>query len=229
MTAAEQTAAAVVAALRAAQDDGEAVKIRRRVTADEPVIGVRMGTLFDIAKRAARMPMPEIETLMADQIYEPRMVAFCILDFQARRRVGDATLADCYLRHHDAITAWDMVDRAAPRVVGSWVAGTDLGVLRDLAVASDPLRRRTAMTAPLWFISRGSDADLAGGFALARLLHDDPDPLVTNAVGIFCAHAGGRDRAALLDFLDAYGAAMPRPALRLAVRKLGDDRARYLG
>ena len=44
---------------------------------------------------------------------------------------------------------------------------------------------------------------------------------MTNAVGIFLKHAGGRDRRALESFLDrARGDAMPRPAYRLATEKL---------
>jgi 3-methyladenine DNA glycosylase AlkD len=224
----EVSAAGVVAALRAEASDVELAKVRKRLSPAEPAVGVRMGTLFDIAKQASAMPMGEVEALLAEPEYEPRLAAFCILDFQARRRLGDAELYDCYLRHHDRITVWDMVDRAAPRVVGAHVAGTDLAALHRLASAADPLRRRTAITAPLWFVRKGSDADLAGGFALAAALHDDAQPVVSNAVGIFLAHAGNRDREALTTFLDAHAAAMPRPAVRLATRNLAEDRARYV-
>ena len=224
----EPTAAGVVAALRAAATETDLAKVRARLP-EEPLVGVRMGTLFGIAQEAARgLPMAEVEALMVEPEYEPRLAAFCILDFRARRRPGDAALYDCYLRHHDRITSWDMVDRAAPRVVGAHVAGSDHAALHRLAASDDPLRRRTAMTAPLWFVANGSDADLAAGFALATALHDDPEPVVTNPVGIFLAHATDRDRPALLAFLDAHVATMPRPAVRLATRKLGDDRSRYV-
>jgi 3-methyladenine DNA glycosylase AlkD len=225
----EATAAAVIRALRAESTAAELAKVRGRLAPGEPAIGVRMGTLFDIAKQASAMPMSEVEALMAEPEYEPRLAAFCVLDFQARRRLGDAALFDCYLRHHDRITSWDMVDRAAPRVVGAHVAGTDLEALHRLASSPEPLRRRTAMTAPLWFVRKGSDADLAGGFALASALHADPDPLVTNAVGIFLAHAGTRDPDALIAVLEAHAGTMPRPAVRLAIRKLGPERSRFLG
>jgi hypothetical protein len=112
-----------------------------------------------------------------------------------------------------------MVDRAAPRVVGSAVAGGPYDVLHDLAGSADPLRRRTAMTAPLWFVMRGDDADLDAGYALAARLCRDPDPVVHNAVGIFLAHADGRDPARLDAFLAEHGDAIPRPAYRLATRK----------
>ena len=69
-------------------------------------------------------------------------------------------------------------------------------------------------------MTAGSDRDVEEGFALAATLHADPDPVVTNAVGIFLKHAGGRDRAALERFLERHGDAMPRPAYRLATEKL---------
>lgn len=213
-----ESAAALVLALEEAADDGEAAKIRNRVPAGEPVIGVRMGTLFALAKAATTLPDDELELLFSHPAYEPRMAAFCILDFRARRRAGDPELCSTYLRHHDRITAWDMVDRAAPRAVGGALVGGPYGALRDLAAASDPLRRRTAITAPLYFARAGSDADLAEGFRLAATLHDAPEPVVHNAVGIFLAHAGRRDADQLTGFLVRYADAMATPAVRLATR-----------
>ena len=215
----ELTAAALVARLTEHADAAEAAKIRGRVADDEPVIGVRMGTLFDVARQATALPDAELERLFSQPAYEPRMAAFCILDFRARRRPGDPDLCAAYLRHHDRITAWDMVDRAAPRVVGSAVAGGPYDVLSDLAGSADPLRRRTAMTAPLWFVRRGHDSDLAAGYEIAAGLFADPDPVVHNAVGIFLAHADDRDPARLDAFLAEHGDTMPRAAYRLATRR----------
>lgn len=213
------TAAAVLAELLEHATPDVAASTRKRVPAEVPVLGVRMGTLFGIAKQARHLEPGEIDALVAEDSYEARLAAYCILDFQARRTPGEAALLAAYLRHHDRIVTWDMVDRAAPWVVGAAVSGGPYDVLHDLADAPDPLRRRTAMTAPLWFVRRGTDADLAEGFAVAARLSADPEHVVTNAVGIYLAHAGERDPAALTDFLAAHEASMPRPAVRLAVRK----------
>ena len=181
--------------------------------------GMRMKDLFDAAKAAADLPDDELEKLFAEKSYQARMAAFCILDFQARKRPGDLRLRATYLRHHDRIDAWDMVDRAAPRVVGATLVGGPYDLLHELAVSSDPLRRRTAMTAPLWFVKYSDDADVAAGYAIAELLHADPDPVVHKPVGIYLAYAGERLPGSLTAFLDQYGDAMPRPAYRLATRK----------
>jgi 3-methyladenine DNA glycosylase AlkD len=215
------TADVVVSELEAERSDEALASVRKRIEPDEEAIGVRMGTLFAIARRHTDLPLSEVERLLDHPAYEPRLAAFCVLDFKARRkRTGDherGTLARTYLGHHDRITTWDMVDRAAPRVVGLWLVGRDKQILRDLAASSDPLRRRTAMTAPLGFL--GAD-DVEAGWELAALLATDRDPLVHKPVGIFAKHAGERDRDRLVAFLEQHVDEMPRVAVRLAVDKL---------
>ncbi len=217
------TAAEVVARLESLRDESQLAAVRKRLAPDEPAIGMRMRDLFDTAKAATALPLGEVEQLIDEAAYEPRMAAFCILDFKARRRITDderRELYDVYVRRHDRITTWDMVDRSAPRVVGGHLSGGPYDALHALAGAREPLRRRTAITAPLYFVTTGTDSDLDEGFSLAATLHADQEAVVTNAVGIFLKHAGGRDRRALESFLAEHEATMPRPAYRLATEKL---------
>jgi 3-methyladenine DNA glycosylase AlkD len=181
--------------------------------------GMRMRALFDTAKAATGIVPDELDALFAEPSYEARMAAFCILDFQARKRLGDLELRDTYLRHHDRIDHWDMVDRAAPRVVGATLTGGPYDLLHELAAESDPHRRRTAMTAPLWFVKYGDHEDVEAGVAVAEVLHADPDPLVHKPVGIYLAYAGKRLPERLTEFLDEHGEAMPRASYRIATRK----------
>jgi 3-methyladenine DNA glycosylase AlkD len=181
--------------------------------------GMRMRFLFDTAKAATWIAPGELEKLFAEPSYEARMAAFCILDFQARKLLGDLELRDTYLRHHDRIDDWGMVDRAAPRVVGATLAGGPYDLLHELAASPDPYRRRTAMTAPLWFVKYGDDRDVEAGLTVAEALHADPDPLVHKPVGIYLAYAGERLPDRLTEFLEQHGDAMPRAAYRIAIRK----------
>ena len=233
MTSEDLSAAQVVAALEALQSNAELASVRKRLAPDEPAIGVRMGQLFDVAKAHTDLPLSEVDQLLEHPAFEPRMAAMCILDFQARRSLDDDARRDrydLYLRHHDRLTTWDMVDRSAPRVVGRYLVGRPLDPLLDLAGSSDPLRRRTAITAPLWFARYGPDTDNGEAFAVAAVLAADPDPVVHNAVGIFLKHAGQRDREALHRFLDEHAPSMPRPAVRLATEKLSSaEQGRYRG
>jgi 3-methyladenine DNA glycosylase AlkD len=216
------SAVEVVAALGRLRSDDELAKICKRLPAGEPAIGLRMRDLFDTAKKHVGLPLDEVDRLLDHAAYEARMAAFCILDFKARRRLDDQEsheLYNLYLRRHDRITTWDMVDRAAPRVVGGYLAGRPLTPLEQLARSDISLERRTAMTAPLYFVKAGSDDDLDGGFGIAALLAGDPDPVVHKPVGIFLKHAGTRAPAALRDFLATHGDSMPRPAVRIATEK----------
>lgn len=227
------TAAGFVAALHEAHDPAELPAVRRRIGPADEAIGMRMRDLFAAAKAASSMPLPEVDGLFDSPVYEVRMGALCILDFRARsRRVTDAErdeLYRLYLDRHDRITTWDMVDRAAPSVVGGRLLGRDPAPLHRLAAAPEPLRRRTAITAPLWFVRYGGPDDLAHVFPLAAALAEDPDPTVGAAVGIALKHAGGRDPGAAVAFLDAHGSALPRPVLRAAASKLPvADRDRVL-
>jgi 3-methyladenine DNA glycosylase AlkD len=225
-------AEALVAALRAESSKAELGKVRQRLGPDEEAFGLRMGTLFEIAKRHTSLDLADVDRLLDHPAYEPRLAAFCILDFKARRRLSDEQrreLYDVYLGRHDRITTWDMVDRSAPRVVGGYLAGRSKAPLRELAASDDPLRRRTAITAPLFFTRAGSDEDLAAAYDIAAMLAADPESVVHNAVGIFLKHAGKRDQAALVGFLDEHAGSMPRPAVRLAAEKLPSDvRGRFV-
>jgi 3-methyladenine DNA glycosylase AlkD len=227
------TAVEVVAELEARGSPESLADLRKRLAPDEPAIGLRMRDLFAVAKAHQGLPLDEVDRLLDHPAYEPRMAAFCILDFKARRRIGDderRALYRLYLGRHDRITAWDMVDRSAPRVVGGHLAGGPMDPLHALAASPDPLRRRTAMTAPLYFVAAGSDTDLAEGFALAALLAQDLDPLVHKPVGIYLKHASTRDPASVERFLATHAVTMPRPAVRLAAEKLSPEtRARFVG
>ena len=218
----ELTAAALVAALRERGEPG--VVVHKHYPGTGEVLGVPMRATFDTAKAFTAMPFGEVERLLGEASYEGRLAGFCVLDFKAR---GKKTTEDerraayeLYLRRHDAIDSWDMVDRAAPHVVGRYLLERDREPLFELARTTDPLRRRTAITAPLYFARFGTAADLADLFAIAEMLLDDKDPVVSKPVGIALKYAGVLDEPALRGFLDQHAQAMQRPTLRYATEKL---------
>ena len=227
------TAEALTNALRAESSAADLANVRDRIPPDDEAFGLRMGTLFATAKRYTGMPLDEVDRLLDHPAYEPRLAAFCVLDFKARRRLTEdqrRELYDMYLRRHDRITTWDMVDRSAPRVIGGYLTGRSKAPLRELAGSDEPLRRRTAITAPLYFVRAGTDDDIADSYAIAGELAADPEPVVHNAVGIFLKHAGTRDQQTLVGFLDEHAESMSRAAVRLAAEKLPPDvRQRYVG
>lgn len=216
------TAAALLDELKALADP--AAFPQRHYHGTGEIFGVRMGTLFELARRAKAMSLPEVEALLDHSAYEPRLAAFCILDFRVRGTgVAEGERAACYrlyLERHDAIDSWDMIDRAAPRVVGEHLRERSRQPLFDLAASTDPLRRRTAMTAPLIYTRPPHAEGLTDLLKLAEMLLDDRDPLVSKPVGIALKHAGAVAPDAVGAFLDRLGEKIPAPTRRAARAKL---------
>jgi hypothetical protein len=86
---------------------------------------IPMRQLFELAKDFVAASPEEIEVLMDRPDHSSRVVAVSIMDFQARRKATPPArrreLYDLYLRRHDRIDTWDLVDRAAPNVVGGYL------------------------------------------------------------------------------------------------------------
>ena len=193
-----------------------------------PGDGVRMGEIFALAKRFVGMDVQQIEVLLDSPVHAHRVGAVSIMDFEARRRSLPAerreALYALYLRRHDRIDTWDLVDRAAPSVVGGYLIDKPRGPLYDLSRSTSPWERRTAITATWTFIRSG---DLDDTFALAELMVDDPEHFVQTAVGGWVREAGKRDPERLRVFLDMHAATMPRTALRFAIEHLDADERRH--
>ena len=193
-------------------------------------MGVRMGQVFALAKEFIEMPPGEIEKLLESPIHEVRVGGVSIMDWQARSKKTPAErrkeLFDLYIRRHDRINSWDLVDRSAPYVVGGYLFDKSRDILYKLARSRNTWERRTAIVSTGYFIRQG---DIDDTFKIAeKLLKDDQD-LIHKATGWMLRAAGGTDRQKLLGFLDKYAASMPRTALRYAIEHLEkDQRDHYL-
>ncbi|HEX2765405.1 MAG TPA: DNA alkylation repair protein [Candidatus Limnocylindria bacterium] len=198
--------------------------------ADRPFAGIGMGRIFALAKELRAMPIAEIERLLEHDEHAVRVGAVAILDWRARARKVTAEekreLFELYLRRHDRIDTWDLVDRAAIWVVGEYLRDQPRDVLDRLAASSKPMERRTAILSTYAFIRRG---ELDDTYRIAETLVHDPDELVGKTVGWMLREAGKRDLHRLTAFLDSHAASMPRPMLRQAIEKLpAPDRDRHL-
>jgi 3-methyladenine DNA glycosylase AlkD len=134
-------------------------------------------------------------------------------------------LYDLYLRRHDRINNWDLVDLAAWHVVGPWLVDKPRAILHKLAKSRNMWERRTAILSTFSFIRRGEFDDT---FAIARVLLTDKENLSHKAVGWMLRSVGDKDRTALIGFLDEHAARMPRAMLSNAIEKFTPaDKARY--
>lgn len=210
----------------------EAAKSHSHLASNEEdvIMGVRMGQIFALAKEFIDMLPEEIEKLLESPIHEVRVGAVSIMDWQARRKkTTDAqkkVLFDLYVRRHDRIDNWDLVDRSAPWVVGGYLYDQSRDVLYKLARSKNTWERRTAIVSTGYFI-RQDDVD--DTFKIAELLLNDDQDLIHKATGWMLRAAGDVDRAKLVSFLDKHAASMPRVTLRYATEHVADEqRDHYL-
>jgi 3-methyladenine DNA glycosylase AlkD len=198
--------------------------------ADDLILGVRMGQVFALAKEFMDMPLDEVEKLLDSHAHEARVGAVSIMDFQARRKKTPADrkreLCELYLRRHDRINSWDLVDRAAPYVVGGYLFDKPRDALYRLAGSADIWERRTAIVSTGYFIRQG---DVNDTFEIAEMLLGDEEDLIHKAAGWMLRAAGDQDRPKLLAFLDRHAATMPRAMLRYAIEHLDQEqRGHYM-
>ncbi|NGO77124.1 DNA alkylation repair protein [Streptomyces sp. YC504] len=200
---------------------------------EDLVLGVRMGSVFTLAKEFIDLVPREIDRLLDSPVHEVRVGAVSIMGKQAlHKKTGQERrreLYELYLRRTDAINTWDLVDVSAHQVIGAYLHdfGEPRTVLRELAASPRWWERRIAMFATLYLLRKG---ELDDTYELAELLVHDPHDLVQKVVGGMLREAGKHDRDRLLAFLDRHAATAPRPLLRDAIEHLDKElRAHYLG
>jgi 3-methyladenine DNA glycosylase AlkD len=232
------TARAFEKRLLALQDDEELRKIQRYFKSGEgdyghgdTFIGIRMGSIFALAKEFVELPIAEIEKLLDSDIHEYRVGALSIMAKQYPLKSttddGRKALYDLYLRRHDRINNWDLVDLAAWHIVGPWLVDKPRAILHKLAKSRNMWKRRTAVLATFSFIKRSEFDDT---FRIVKVLIKDKEDLSHKAAGWMLRSIGDKDRAALKAFLDEHAAQMPRAMLSNAIEKFTPaEKAHYRG
>jgi len=233
----EISAARFVEGLEAYRSPAELRKYHRYFKFDEDrpgdgdqFMGVRMGQVFALAKVFIDLPPGEIEKLLESKIHEVRAGGCSIMDKQARSkktpRERRKELYDLYMRRHDRINNWDLVDLSCIHVVGGYLFDKPRGILYKLARSKNTWKRRTAIVSTAYFIGQGEVDD---AFKIAEILLTDDQDLIHKATGWMLRYAGDKDRQKLLSFLDKHAATMPRVALRYAMEHLAkEQRGHYM-
>ena len=232
------TAKTFEARLMALQSDDELRKIQRYFKSGEGdygegdrFIGVRMGSLFKLAEEFLDMPVTQIERLLESNIHEMRAGACSVMGKAAAKKGATderrKELYDLYLRRHDRINNWDLVDLAAWHVIGPWLVDRPRDILYRLAKSKSLWERRTAILATFAFIKRGQVEDT---LKISELLLKDPEDLIHKAAGGMLRAVGDKHPKEHRAFLDKHSVTMPRVMLRHAIEKLpAKDREHYLG
>lgn len=237
------TAAAVEAALAEVADADDAVFLQRffktgpgQYGEGDVFIGVRVPRTRAVAKRFSALDLGEIEKLLDSEVHEHRLAGLIILnrlyEVASRPRTHDPAqldrIADFYLRavRRGRVNNWDLVDGSAEFVLGEHLVDRPRTVLFELAESDVLWERRVAVLSTFAFIKHG---DATTTLELAELLLDDREDLMHKAVGWMLREVGKRvDIGALLWFLDANAARMPRTMLSYATEHLTpEQRADY--
>ncbi|MEO6729161.1 MAG: DNA alkylation repair protein [Candidatus Dojkabacteria bacterium] len=180
--------------------------------------GVRMGSIFKLAKEYMHMPLSEVEKLLDSSAHEIRVGAVSIMDFQARdkkiSKEQKKEVFDLYIKKHDRINTWDLVDRSAIYVVGSYLLDKPRDILYKLAKSDLMADRRTAVVSTFYFIKNKQYKDT---IKIAEVLLNDKEDLVHKAVGWALRTIDVKE---LIKFLDKHAKQMPRVMLRYSIEKL---------
>jgi len=222
-----QTAAAFIDKLKKYQSAAEAKKIQGyfksgegQYGAEDQFIGVKMGQLFSLAKSFSEMPIYEIEKLLESPIHEVRAGAVSIMDKSSRNKnttpVRRKEFYDLYMRRHDRINNWDLVDLGCLHLTGSYLFDKPRSILYKMARSKNMWERRTAIVSTCYFIRQGQVDDT---FKIAELLLKDKEDLVHKGTGWMLRFAGDKDKKKLLIFLNKHAATMPRTVLRYSIEK----------
>ena len=192
---------------------------------------VKMGSIFVLGKEFAQMPVPEIEKLMESPVHKIRVGAMSIMGQCAKGKKCTAERLEefykLYIRRHDLINDWGLVDLAACYVVGQYLADKPRDILYKLARSKDQWERRTAIVATAHFILKLKQVE--DTFRIGEILAHDPEKFLQTGTGWMVRAAGDVDRPRLLAFLDKHAATMPRVLLRYSIEKLDKaQREQYL-
>lgn len=231
----ENTAKQFIERLKKLQSADELKKIQRYFKSGEgeyaegdTFMGVKMGSLFSLAKEFEGMPIDELEKLLESNIHEVRAGALSIMDKESRnKKISESRrkdMYDLYMKRHDRVNNWDLVDLGCLYLTGSYLFDKPRNILYKLARSKNIWERRTAIVSTCYFIRQG---DVEDAFKIAEILVHDPHDLVNKSTGWMLRFAGDKDKKKLLAFLDKNAATMPRILLRYSIEKLDEKQRTY--
>lgn len=219
-------AASITKKLEAKKNQEQKQKYQKmfRLVSDNKILGVPMRDVFMLAKDHVELPNQEILKLLKSGYQEVKMAGVSIMDFQARSPKTSVSqrqkLYQMYISNHNLINNWDLVDRAAPYVLGGYLFDKPKQPLYDLAKSKNIWERRSAIVATYFFIRKNQTEDT---FKIAQILVNDKEDLIHKAVGGWLREAGKYAPERLLRFLDQNAHIMPRIMLSYATEKLASN------
>jgi len=181
-------------------------------------LGITVPVLRQIAHRYVALQFDDLTRLLASPIHEHRVAALEILVAQYERGDEDRRerIVAFYLRHTRAMNNWDLVDTAAPYILGEHLKTRPRQLLDRLAASRSLWERRIAIISTLALIRAGEIGDT---FRIAKKLLSDEHGLIHKAAGWALRETDKVSRASLVAFLRKHYSALPRTTLRYAIER----------
>jgi len=85
-------------------------------------LGIRVPEIRKLVVRFRDVPVLEIEKCLSSRYHEIRLFGFLSLAYRFKNADTELqkSLSDTYLRHKEFANNWDIVDTAAPNVIGAY-------------------------------------------------------------------------------------------------------------
>ena len=196
-------------ALRAAADPRRAASVAKffktgkgEYGEGDRFIGIPVPVLRKIARQHAALGFDDLDRLLASPIHEFRSAALEILvaQYQAADEARRERIIAFYLRQTQRMNNWDLVDTAAPCILGEHLKTRSRQVLYRLAVSKSLWERRIAMVATLALIRSGEIED---AHRIAKKLLTNDHDLIHKAVGWMLRESGKISEHQLVEFFAA--------------------------
>ena len=216
---------AVQRALKAAADSRRAISVavffktgKGDYGEGDRFIGIKVPELRKIARRHLTIGFGDLARLLTSPIHEFRLAALEILVGQYERadQAQRERIVQFYLRQTKRMNNWDLVDAAAPYILGEHLKTHSRKILGDLAVSENLWERRIAIVSTLALIRNG---EVGETYRIARTLLADQHDLIHKAVGWALRESGKVSSEALLRFLRQHYPRIPRTTLRYAIER----------
>lgn len=190
-------------------------------------VGIRVPDLRKIARQYIGVGFNDLKRLLDSPIHEFRLAALEILVAQYERanETQRTKIVDFYLSNTARMNNWDLVDAAAPYILGEHLKTRSRRLLSDLARSENLWERRIAIVATLALIRAG---EVHQTYRIARMLLADEHDLIHKAVGWALRESEKISRKALLAFLRQHYDRIPRTALRYAIERFPAERRKKL-
>ena len=186
-------------------------------------LGIRVPELRKAARKFKHLSLDELGQLLQSEWHEVRLTVLFILVLQYQKADEQlrARIFRFYIHNLDRVNNWDLVDSSASRIAGHYLFDQDRSLLFELAESENLWKRRVAIIATGYFISRG---DFDDTFRITEMLLNDDHDLIHKAAGWMIRETGKKDRGAMEKFLARHYRNMPRTMLRYAIEHFPEER-----